>query len=241
MKYNQVSLTDQRILEEKYGKDLPVVLKKIEEGYPIQYIIGNVEFLNTVIEVNENVLIPRFETEYLVDYIIKYAKKQNKKLNIIDLGTGSGCIAIALKKNIDCDITAVDISKEALKVAKKNAILNEVQVNFLHQDMLDSLIDHYDIIVSNPPYIPENGYVEDIVKNNEPNMALFAPHEGLYFYEGILKNHLGNLKKTGLIAFEIGDNEKEGLINILKEYPELKYEFRNDLQGLPRYLFIANE
>lgn len=237
-----ISAPDYEILKRKYPDNLDNIIKRIENGYPIQYLIGNVEFYNSTIDVNEYVLIPRFETENLVDKTIKYGKKMfNKKIDIIDLGTGSGCIAIALKKALDANVTGVDISADALEVAKSNALKNNVEINFLNKDMLDSLKEQYDIIISNPPYIPEDGFVQDIVKNNEPHLALFAPNKGLYFYEGIIKRHLCNLNKPGLIAFEIGDNQKEDLEKILKKYNLNNYTFENDLQGLVRYLFIFNE
>lgn len=234
-----ISNKEIELLKEKYPDNYEELLKRVDE-YPIQYLIGDVEFLNTTIKVNENVLIPRYETEYLVDMVIKYVKKENKKMSIIDLGTGSGCIAIALKKNLDAIIDAVDISNDALKLAKENAKLNKTKINFINRDMLDTFNKNYDIIISNPPYIPFDGYVEDIVKNNEPSIALYAKNNGIYFYEEILKRHINSLNKPGLIAFEIGDNQKELLESLVTSY-QLKYEFKKDLQGLWRYLFIYFE
>lgn len=241
MRPDYISIPDYNILKEKYGSNLEEVLKKIEAGYPVQYLIGNVEFINTTIKVNEEVLIPRFETEMLVDLVLKYASKQNKKLNIIDLGTGSGCIAIAIKKNLKCNMIAVDISSAAIKLARENAKVNNTDINFIIGDMADELNDQYDIIVSNPPYIKKGSFVSSSVEKYEPHLALYAPEEGLYYYRIILEKHLKNLNKPGLIAFEIGDNEKEVLTKLISSYPNLSYEFKNDLQGLPRYLLIYNE
>lgn len=242
MKLENISLPDLELLKNKYKNNFEEIIKKIESGYPVQYLIGNVEFYNSIIKVNENVLIPRFETEVLVDKTINYAKKKfNKKIKIIDLGTGSGCIAIALAKELDANVDALDISESALEVARDNAKKNNVEINFVNQNMEDSLDNNYDIIISNPPYIPNDGFVEKIVKENEPNIALFAPNKGLYFYEEILKKHLNNLNKPGLIAFEIGDNQEEDLKIILNNYNNIRYSFENDLQGLTRYLFIFNE
>lgn len=242
MKLDNISLPDLEILKNKYKDNIDEIYKKIEDGYPVQYLIGNVEFYNSIIDVNENVLIPRFETETLVDKTIKYAKKMfNKSIDIIDLGTGSGCIAISLAKEFDANVDALDISVDALKVAKNNAKKNNVNINFLNKSMELPLDKNYDIIISNPPYISNDGFVQDIVKNNEPNIALFAPNKGLYFYEVILKNHLSNLNKPGLIAFEIGDNQEEDLKKLLSNYKITKYSFESDLQGLTRYLFIFNE
>lgn len=237
MKPDYISIPDWKILTKKYP-DTNKLLETLSTGYPPQYLIGNVEFYGNIINVDERVLIPRFETETLVDKTINYAKKVfSNKINIIDLGTGSGCIAISLKKNLDCDVTALDISSDALEVARTNAELNNTEINFINQSMVDSLNNNYDIIISNPPYIPYDGFVEDKVKNNEPNLALFASDNGLYFYKEILNKHLDNLNSPGIMAFEIGDNQKELLEENVKSI-NLKYSFENDLQGLPRYLFI---
>lgn len=237
MKPDYISIPDWKILTKKYP-DTNKLLETLSTGYPPQYLIGNVEFYGNIINVDERVLIPRFETETLVDKTINYAKKVfSNKINIIDLGTGSGCIAISFKKNLDCDVTALDISSDALELARTNAELNNTEINFINQSMVDSLNNNYDIIISNPPYIPYDGFVEDKVKNNEPNLALFASDNGLYFYKEILNKHLNNLNSPGLLAFEIGDNQKDLLEKIVKS-TNLKYSFENDLQGLPRYLFI---
>ena len=237
MKPDYISFPDWELLTKKYPNKKEL-LDKLATGYPPQYLLGNVEFYGNIINVNEKVLIPRFETELLVDKTIKYAKSIfNKKINIIDLGTGSGCIAISLKKNLDCNVTSLDISKDALDVAKTNAKLNNTEINFIKKSMTENLSNNYDIIISNPPYIPYNGYVEDKVKENEPNIALFASDNGLFFYKEILKKHLNNLNSPGIMAFEFGDNQKNLLEDIIKKL-NLKYSFENDFQGLPRYLFI---
>lgn len=237
MKPDYISLPDWELLTKKYPNKKEL-LDKLATGYPSQYLLGNVEFYGNIINVNEKVLIPRFETELLVDKTIKYAKSIfNKKINIIDLGTGSGCIAISIKKNLDCNVTSLDISTDALEVAKTNARFNNTEINFINKSMTENLSNNYDIIISNPPYIPYNGFVEDKVKENEPNIALFASDNGLFFYKEILKKHLNNLNSPGIMAFEFGDNQKESLEVIIRNL-NLKYSFENDLQGLPRYLFI---
>lgn len=239
MKPDYISEPDWIILTKKYP-NAEELLDKLT-NYPPQYLIGNVDFYGSIINVDERVLIPRYETELLVDKTIKYAKRIfTNKINIIDLGTGSGCIAISLKKNLDCNLTALDISKDALSLAKTNAQLNNTEITFINKSMTDNLTNNYDIIISNPPYIPYDGFVEEKVKNNEPNIALFAKDNGLYFYKEILNKHLDNLNSPGIIAFEIGDNQKELLELLVKEL-NLKYSFENDLQGLPRYLFIFFE
>lgn len=237
-----LSFKDWELLKEKYPKTIEEILVKIKSGYPVQYLIGNVYFYNSLINVSENVLIPRPETEYLVEKTIDYVKQRfNHKINIIDLGTGSGCIAIALKKELDSEVSAIDISKDALDLAKLNARENNVDINFYEKDIAKPLENMYDIIISNPPYIPRNGYVAENVLKYEPRIALFADEEGIYFYKKIIKNNLNKLNKNGFMAFEIGDNEENLLEEFLKEEGITNYKFECDLTNRIRYLFIFNE
>ena len=148
MKPDYISIPDWKLLTKKY-LDTNKLLELLSTGCPPQYLIGNVEFCGNIINVDERVLIPRFETETLVDKTINYAKEMfNKKISIIDLGTGSGCIAISLKKNLDSFVTALDISSDALEVAESNALLNNTEINFINKSMTDSLNNNYDIIIS---------------------------------------------------------------------------------------------
>lgn len=223
-------------LKKYYDGNIEDAIKKLENGEPVQYIVGNVDFYGNKINVNKNVLIPRFETELLIEKTLSKIDK-NKKLDIIDLGTGSGCIAITLKKLLDCNMDALDISKEALEVAKENAILNNVNINFIEGDMLNPLNKKYDLIISNPPYISENEDIDEIVYNNEPHIALYAKDKGMYLYKEFIKKSKDYLKDNGLMAFEIGYLQGKEL----KEYA-LKYysnvEIEKDLSGKDRYLFI---
>lgn len=213
-------------------------IRRLENGEPVQYIVGNVDFYGYNFIVNKNVLIPRFETEELVDRTIKYIKKYlSDNLDIVDLGTGSGCIAITLKKELNCNVDAVDISKKALEVAKLNAKNNNVDINFIEGDMLKPLSKKYDVIISNPPYISYNEEIEDLVKNNEPHSALYAEDEGLYYYKEIIKNANNYLKGKAIIAFEIGYLQGP----ILKEYAYNYFDnviVEQDLSGKDRFLFI---
>lgn len=165
-------------------------LKKLEKGIPVQYIVGNVSFYGYKINVNKNVLIPRFETEELVENTLKLINKYyTGNIKVLDIGTGSGCISIALKKeNDNLDITSTDISKKALKVAKKNAKENNVDIKFINTNLYDGINDKFDVVISNPPYISKDEEIMDIVYKNEPHQALFADNKGLYYYEEILKN-----------------------------------------------------
>ncbi len=231
--------TDLKCLKEKYPKNYQNIIKKVKNGYPVQYLIGNVEFLNTTILVNENVLIPRFETEYLVEKVLNKTKNiQNKPLKMLDICTGSGCIAIAISKNTNWNCSALDISDTALEVAKKNALLNNQNINFIKQDILESsIINNYDIIVANPPYISKNIKV-DKSTTFEPSIAIFAKDNGLAFYKAILK-HIPNTPK--LIAFEIGFEQGKTIKNLaLKRFPNSLIEIEKDLTGKERYLFINN-
>ena len=198
-------------------KKLQIALKK-SKTLPLQYIIGNVNFYGYTYKVNKNVLIPRFETEELVENTIKYIKQNlNENVSIIDLGTGSGAIGLTLKQELpNSQVTLLDISKDAIKVAIENA--KKLDVKIIENDMLEGINNKYDVIISNPPYISYNEEIMDIVKNNEPHIALYAENNGLYFYEKILRTCKKNLNKNFLIAFEIGCNQKEDIIKIINKY-----------------------
>lgn len=216
-------------------------IEEIIKGKPVQYVVGNVDFYGNIIDVNENVLIPRFETERLVELTIEKIKKMNKKVTILDIGTGSGCIAITLKKEIECEVDAIDISDEALKLAKENASKNDVKITFYKSNVLRNVSKKFDVIISNPPYLSESDEVMEVVKNNEPHLALYAPNDGLYFYEEILKNCIYSIKDKFLIAFEIGYNQKEAITKLANMYLEnIKVEAYQDYSGKDRYLFITN-
>lgn len=217
-------------------------LNELKKGRPIQYIIGNVDFYGYELKVDENVLIPRFETELLVDKTIKKIKKLfSNPVSIIDLGTGSGCIAITLKKELNCTVDALDISKKALEVAKYNANSNNVNINFINSDMTTYQEKKYDVIISNPPYIAPNEEIMDIVKNNEPHIALYAENKGLYFYEQIIKNISKLTKDKYLVCFEIGSNQGKEIKNIANKYlKDISISVEKDYANLERFIFITN-
>lgn len=229
-------------LKKYYQGDITSALERLEQGEPIQYIVGNVDFYHSNFKITKDVLIPKFETEELVDKTINYIKMYLKEpLNIVDLGTGSGCIAISIKKEIDCNMDAVDISKQALKIARMNAKENNVDINFYCGSFLEPLNKKYDVIISNPPYISYDEEIMDVVKNNEPALALYADNNGLACYEEILKNISKYLNDKSIIAFEIGYKQSDSIKNIVQNYlPNARISIEKDLQGKDRFIFILN-
>ncbi len=218
-------------------------VEKLKAGIPVQYLVGNVDFYGTLFHVDKRVLIPRFETEELVEKTARYIKKGfHKDVSIIDLGTGSGCIAITLKKIFpESEVMAVDISKDALEVAKGNALKNQVDIHFQEGDMLENVQPRFDVIVSNPPYIAYTEEIMDIVKNHEPHLALYAEKNGLSFYEQILKSCSKNLNEKFLIAFEIGSTQGKAIELLAHQYlSDIEVKIEKDLQGLDRFVFIMN-
>ena len=246
MKYNQSDLEylNKYINENNLDKNYyNKCLNELSKGRPIQYIIGNVNFYGYKIKVNEHVLIPRFETELLVDLTIKKIKKYfiNKPVDILDLGTGSGCIAITLKKELAANIDALDISKDALLLAQENAKLNNANITFINEDMTTYQKKRYDIIISNPPYISYDEEIMPIVKNNEPSLALYASNNGLYFYEKIIANLDKIVKDKFLVCFEIGKSQATSIVDIAKEkLKDINISVEKDYAGLDRFIFITN-
>ena len=243
-KPENISNLDWNLLCQKYD-NLEEVIAKIDEGYPIAYLIGDVSFYGYPFKVNENVLIPRFETETLIEKTIKLIKSLNlENSNLIDLGTGSGVIAITLKKEIpSLNITAIDKSKEALKVAIENSKLNNVNVDFQNQDIFNyELPENVSIVISNPPYIEEDSnYNQNVLY--EPKEAIFVSNiNPLIYYEQILKIAKEQINKKHLIAFEIDEDHKEDMHKLCKKYfPSDNIVIEKDLAGKNRYAFIYSE
>lgn len=231
---------------------LPIIEQKYEEGIirllndePMNYVLGYSYFYGYKMLVNNDVLIPRYETEELVGLILskydEYYPKMN--INICDVGTGSGAIAIALKKEEDrLNVYASDISNEAVAVAKKNAKINDADVTFMVGSMLEPYIENnikVDILVSNPPYIKNDEVLENSVKDYEPHLALFGGDDGLKFYRIIFDDVLKVVKENGLMFFEMGYDQKENLTNLAKEYfPYAKVEVFKDINKKDRMLMI---
>ena len=238
---NNIGSAELKELEKQYqGKDLDIVLKNIQNGYPIQYAIGYVNFFGNRIIVNENVLIPRYETEFLIDLVRKNLDKEYSG-NIIDIGSGSGCISISLAKLFPrSNIVGIDVNKKAIEVANKNKKENMVtNVSFIEKDINDiKEFDNIDIIVSNPPYVSFNEEV-GIETKYEPQNAIFANNDGLEFYETIIKIVKNSKYKPKHIFFEIGMNQaaqiKEITNNCLDNYI---IDVIKDLAGKDRYIHI---
>ena len=220
------------------------ILEKLINQIPIQYIIGKTHFYGLEFIVNENVLIPRPETEELVDWIVKLNTKlsKNKNLKILDIGTGSGCIAISLAKNItNSEVFAVDVSEKALVIAEKNAILNQVQVTLLPKNILETttLNQKFDIIVSNPPYVRnlEKTEIKPNVLDNEPHLALFvSDNDPLIFYKKIAELATANLNPNGQLFFEINQYLGKETHDLLKSIGLKNIELRKDIYGNDRMI-----
>lgn len=225
---------------EKFNKLFNIYLY---ENKPIQYIIGYSCFYGYDFIVNENVLIPRRETEELVENILYRYDEHfgGEKVEVCDVATGSGCIAITLSlEEANMNVCATDISYEALEVAEANNHKLGANVKFMQGDMLEPLKGRkFDIFVSNPPYIPQNEEVQDLVKDNEPNIALFGGDDGMKFYRIILSGVKELLNEKAMICFEHGYDKKEEMIKLANYYfPEAKVEVLKDLEGKDRMTFI---
>lgn len=243
---HQLYLMMDEEVDEELLKQFQDGMQRYMNGEPIQYINGKENFFSRDFIVNENVLIPRYETEELVEnilYKIDDYFDDYSSIDLCDVGTGSGAIAITLAlEEPKLNVVATDISEEALEVAKANASELDAQVTFYQGDMLEPLIDRqqkFDIFVSNPPYIPQDQEIESVVKDNEPHVALFGGNDGLYFYRKIFKDVHHVLKDRALLAFEMGFDQRELMSQAVEQYfPETPYEIIKDINGKDRMLFI---
>ncbi|AOW11183.1 peptide chain release factor N(5)-glutamine methyltransferase [Flavobacterium gilvum] len=224
------------------------ILEQLKLEIPIQYLLGKTSFYGLEFEVNSTVLIPRPETEELVDWIIESQKSKDKSQNlkILDIGTGSGCIAVSLAKNLpNAKVFAIDVSEKALATAKKNAESNSVDVTFMEQNILETtdLGQEFDIIVSNPPYV-RNLEKEEIKKNvldNEPHLALFVDdNDALLFYRKIAELAQKNLSVSGELYFEINQYLGEEMVDLLEKMNFKNIELRKDIYGNDRMIFGAH-
>ena len=236
-----IIVNDMEEIEKNKEKEYFLNIKKLRQGYPIEHITHQKEFMKLNFFVDEHVLIPRQDTEILVEETIKIAQKINAK-KILDLCTGSGAIAVSLAKYLPhTEITAIDISNDALKIAKKNARNNEVEdrITFINSDMFTNLSNEkFDIIISNPPYIKKS-IIEQLDKEvkKEPYIALDGGEDGLYFYRKIIKEAYEYLKYRGFLCLEIGFDQKIDVIELIEN--EEKFEgtyYKKDLYDNDRVI-----
>jgi len=217
-------------------------LQKLKEELPIQYILGTTHFMDLDFKVDENVLIPRPETEELVRWILGAVENEKSEISILDIGTGSGCIAISLAKLLpNAKVYALDVSKGALAVAKENAESNNASVNFLQVDILSNpnLEQKFDVIVSNPPYVREleKAEMQNNVLEYEPNLALFVADDNpLVFYSAITQFAVNHLKPNGKLFFEINQYLGEETKVVLESYNFNAIELKQDMFGNDRML-----
>ena len=216
-------------------------VQALSQGKPLQYVMGYVNFCGIKYIINNDVLIPRFETEELVEYTKERINKIfTEPVEIIDLGCGSGVIGLTLEKKVSTKtVDLVDISKKALEVATLNKNLLNSNANIIESDFFNNIDKKYDVIISNPPYIKTNEDIEDIVKNNEPHLALYAGEDGLDCYKSILSNINTHMKERCLIAFEIGNTQKNDIIALINKYiSDCKIEVVKDMSERDRMIFI---
>ena len=230
------------LLENDLMDRLDCYTERLLNGEAVQYIIGNVCFYGNIINVNKDTFIPRFETELLVEKTCNYINEYfDNKVSILDIGTGSGCIAITLNKLIDCKVTGIDISSEALEVAKENNRINNTNVDFYVSDVFSDVNGKYDVIISNPPYIGYDEEIMDVVRDNEPHLALFADNDGLFFYDKILRECKKYLNARFLIAFEIGYLQADSIVKLVNRYlGEVSVIVHKDYNDRDRFVFVTN-
>lgn len=223
------------------------IMDKLCEDMPLAYAMGVQYFYGYPIEVNSDVLIPRYETEELVLNVIQEIDEHfdDQAITVLDVGTGSGAIACALKAECpQIHMYASDISEDALKQAQRNADNIKVKVEFYQGDMLQPFIDHSikaDVIVCNPPYIPSGEEIQNSVKAYEPHLALFGGEDGLKFYRSVLSNAHYVLNEKNILAFEMGWNQGQTLTDLARSYfPFAKIDVIKDMQGKDRILIVRN-
>ena len=225
-----------------------LVLEQLKQEIPIQYILGKTHFYGLEFQVNPNVLIPRPETEELVDWIIKTNSNGNlSPIKILDIGTGSGCIAISLAKNLpNASVFALDVSKKALEIAQINALQNETKITFIENNILEttSFEQQFDVIVSNPPYVRnlEKAEIKKNVLENEPHLALFvADDDALLFYRKIAQIAMKNLQPSGQLYFEINQYLGKETFDLLADLGFQNIELRQDIYGNDRMISCRKE
>lgn len=232
---------DNNISDDFVNKYMLMVYKYLEEHIPVQQLIGHSYFYGNKFYVSKDTLIPRPETEELVNKTINFIKTKFtdlEHLNILDLATGSGCIGITLKQELSSNVAISDISRSALKIAKKNANFHNVEIDIIESNWFDNIHVKFDVIISNPPYIPISQPLEEKVLN-EPLNALYSGDEGVESYGEILENIIGYLNDEFIVAFEHGIEQNKLLVNLIeKNLKDVKIVQEKDLSGKDRFTFI---
>lgn len=222
------------LMQKEHFENYKNMLEQRAKHIPLQHITGEQEFMGIPFYVNEHVLIPRQDTEVLVEYVLSVSRPGVK---LLDLCTGSGCIAISLQKNIEnSQVQAADISVLALETAKKNALRNQTEVQFIESDLFSNINETFDIIVANPPYIKTEiiAQLMEEVKDHEPVLALDGREDGLFFYREIIRQSNCFLEKNGILCFEIGLDQGDAVTAIMKEFGFLEVMVKKDLTGRNR-------
>ena len=238
----EVSMSQDTMVSETNIARFEKVLLRLKAQEPIQYILGTTEFYGLTFKVNEHTLIPRPETEELVDWVLSNLHDQDRVLDILDIGTGSGCIAISLAKNIPrARVSGIDISEKTLEVAQENAVKNQVLVSFCKKDILQTtaLKNKYDVMVSNPPYVRqiEKKAMNANVLDYEPGVALFVTNEDpLLFYRKIARLAMMSLQTRGWLYFEINEYLSKEMDVLLKEIGFANIEIKKDFRAVPRMI-----
>ncbi len=230
-------------LDENIHEDYNKKMARILENEPMGYVLGYQWFFGYKIGVNEDVLIPREETEELIGNILTEIDMFYPNPTIVDVATGSGAIALTLSKELNLPVIATDISKGALKQAERNAKYLDANVTFYQGDMLEPLIEKemkFDVLVCNPPYIKNTEHIQSSVLEFEPHVALFGGDDGLFFYRKVLQDAHKVLNENGMIAFEIGFDIGEAVVDLSKQYfPQKKVKLLKDINGLDRMVLIT--
>ena len=238
----EVSMALDTIVSAKNITAFDMALLRLKKQEPIQYILGCTAFYGLTFKVNEHTLIPRPETEELVDWVLSNLHDQDSVLDILDIGTGSGCIAISLAKNIPtARVSGLDISEKTLEVAQENAVKNQVLVSFCKKDILETtaLKNKYNVMVSNPPYVRqlEKKAMNANVLDYEPGVALFVPNEDpLLFYRKIAQLAMVSLQTKGWLYFEINEYLSKEMNVLLKEIGFANIEIKKDFREVPRMI-----
>ena len=238
----EVSMALDTIVSAKNITAFEKAMLRLKKQEPIQYILGTTEFYGLTFKVNEHTLIPRPETEELVDWVLSNLHDQDRVLDILDIGTGSGCIAISLAKNIPtARVSGLDISEKTLEVAQENAIKNQVLVSFCKKDILETtaLKNKYDVMVSNPPYVRqlEKKAMNPNVLDYEPGLALFVPNEDPFlFYRKIAQLAMVSLQTRGWLYFEINEYLSKEMDVLLKDIGFANIEIKKDFREVPRMI-----